>query len=84
MTYEEAKILSEGQYVTCNTKGVYGITKPGVLCSFLNVHSIDTMVVKVQEGDHKGSIYPVRIELFDPVFKSVKEIAESELFALLK
>ena len=73
MTYKEALSLPKGQHVMCNAIGIYGVTKPGVLCSILEFVSNEVMTVKVlQEGRSKGSIFPVRIEYFDPVFDGMR------------
>jgi len=78
MTYEEAKCLQHGTPIMCNTYGKYAITIPNVMCSFIKLAGTENMFVKVEEGEFRGSSYPVWIKDFDVVVK-VAEIEESEL-----
>ena len=67
MTKEQAKMLTPGTLVECNTKNIYGITKPGIVCSYVGKTNlaIDDIRVKVESGTYKGSVFPVRSEHFD-------------------
>lgn len=78
MTYAEAKCLQRGTPVMCNIDGKYAITRPNVMCSLIELAGTENMFVKVEEGEFRGSSYPVCIKDFDVVVK-VAEIEESEL-----
>lgn len=87
MTKEQAKMLTPGTLVECNTKNIYGITKPGVVCSYVGSthNAINDICVKVESGIYKGSIYPVASEYFDILtdFTNFTEPNETEIFALM-
>jgi len=82
MRYEDARHMSKGTLVECHTENTYEITKPGVLCSFVEIMNPAYMAVKVEKGENKGHIFPVLIGLFD-VVPTVKEPTENEIFSLL-
>lgn len=88
MTKEQAKILKPGDLVECNTPKKYGITKPGVLCSYVRpcldnvtLRAVD-IIVRVESGEFKGSEFPVCSEFFDLACK-LKQPNETEVFSLL-
>lgn len=98
MTFEEAKQLKEGDFVTCNTDNIYGVTDKDVPCSFIRIISTDTHVeetedlsynengygilVRVLDGYRCNSVYGVDYKYFDLVL-NLKEISEDELQLLL-
>ena len=88
MTYEEAKTLSPGDIVACNTRDMYCITDFGVQCYFKKITSEDYILVEVASGAYKGAqfeVVPIAFDLIEhkDVFDKQKDISESELIGLL-
>ena len=88
MTYEEAKALSPGDIVACNTRGLYCITDFGVRCYFKKITSENYILVEVASGVYKGAQFEVIPTAFDLIehkdaFDKQKDISESELIGLL-
>ena len=85
MTKLQAAALSPGTLLECNTEGVYDITKPGIICSYVKHYDspfFNNILIQVEQGEYKGHRFPVDLMHFDIVntFTSPDEI---EILALL-
>ena len=86
MTKTQAALLGTGTLLECNTEGIYDITKPGVICSYVKHYDGHAfgfdMLIQVEQGQYKGHHFPVNSMYFD-IVNTLTPPDETEIFALL-
>lgn len=84
MTTEEFYRLEIGTIVTCNKRGIYRITRPGIHCRVIgkNINRETIQVEVIDDIHHELSSYTVMSFDFD-VIGLPEQIEEDEVFSLL-
>lgn len=78
--------MSPGALLECNTEGIYDITKPGIICSYVKHYDGPifghNILIQVEQGEYKGHCFPVDSMYFD-IVNTLISSDETEILALL-